>query len=134
MNRIIKFRAKRKDNHQWGYGSHQHVIRKGKCDLIIDWVTNNVYEVHSETLGMLSEFIDSEGKEVYEGDIISHPKYFETPEMSYNPQQFGLIEFKDFAFRIYDDILSDDDKENNDYFFVTGNIHDNPELIILNKK
>lgn len=73
---------------------------------------------------------DSEGNEIYEGDIISHPEYFETPEMGNNPKQYGVVVFERCAFRMYDEALSPEDLENNDYFFVAGNIYENPELPI----
>lgn len=126
--RQIKFRGKHLG--KWIYGS---LIQDGENNFRIvnafnEGGTYDWYEVDAKTIGQLSDFIDSEGKEVYEGDVIAHPQYYETPEMSHNPKQHGVVEFKDCAFRLYDEILSDDDKDNNDYFYVAGNIHDNPEL------
>ena len=72
---------------------------------------------------------DKEGREIYEGDIIAHPEFYETPEMSHNPKKYVVVKFKDCAFRIYDVILSDEEKDNNDYFYVAGNIYENPELL-----
>jgi len=127
--REIKFRGKHKG--KWIYGS---LIQDGENDFRIvnafsEGGTYNWYSVDAKTIGQLSDFIDSNGNKVYEGDIISHPKYYETPEMSYNPTKHGVVEFKNCAFRVYDEVLSDDDKDNNDYFHVVGNIHDNPELL-----
>jgi hypothetical protein len=74
-------------------------------------------------------FKDSEGNDVYVNDIIKHPQYFDAPEMYPNPPQYGLVEFKDCAFKLYDEVLSEEDLENNDYFYVAGNIYNNLNLL-----
>ena len=86
-------------------------------------------QVDPESVGQYTGLKDKEGREIYEGDIIAHPEFYETPEMSHNPKKYVVVKFKDCAFRIYDVILSDEEKDNNDYFYVAGNIYENPELL-----
>lgn len=72
---------------------------------------------------------DSNGKEIYEGDVICHPEFYDTPEMADNPKHYGVVKFEDCAFRLYGEVLSTDDVTDNDYLYVAGNIYENPELI-----
>lgn len=71
MSREIKFRALRTDGKGWVYGCYRFVnVIEGKKHLISDWFGNEI-EVIPETVGQFTGLKDRNGKEIYEGDVIS---------------------------------------------------------------
>lgn len=125
--REIKFRGKRLDNGEWLYG---YLIRLHGIPYIYPSPANNrwtSYEVDPDTVGQFTGLLDKNGKEIYEGDIISerlkgHRKYQDAYQVMFVDYQWcgkngygsctSLSLFADFH-----DIK------------VIGNIHDNPELL-----
>lgn len=69
MNRVIRFRGKRKDNKEWVYGD-LHTL----CGHIHIHVTPfDKYNIDRATVGQSVALKDNDGVEIYEGDIMGHP-------------------------------------------------------------
>lgn len=145
--RTIKFRGKRLDNGEWLYGDYHK--RVGGVECIIEMQPNKngkveyvVNQVDPDTVGQFTGFHDTDGTEVYEGDIVATIPDDEFSEKTGVPLEFvneggdraamyAVIYGKfanDFGFGFYGD------KRNTPYLNpqthrVIGNIHDNPELM-----
>ena len=131
--RTIKFRGKRLDNSEWVYGDllRMHGVPYIYPDPAPDgW---NDYEVIPDTVGQFTGLLDKNGKEIYEGDIIisedyEHAKHY----IGYREDDAMFVAYivatrpLDF-FAVRQDWLDVTNK------IVIGNIHDNPELLTLNK-
>lgn len=135
MKREIKFRGFNEKNNKWLYGDLIHnrgltfVCPIGIADPFATWED---FVVESESAGQLTGLHDCNGKEIYEGDIISDGKFSHIVSYSLNDARFIVICIEYFAdeiervmnmSRVYQEWLTEYDKK------VIGNIHDNPELI-----
>ena len=139
MNRTIKFRGKSIYDEDWLYGSlvkiekDRYAIIPPLNDIEIG-KSIGMYEVYPETVCQFTGLLDKNGKEIYEGDIISvNGKY---------PKLVRYID--DYACFCLANIEDLDEKMDTGYWHqvspgwwnsskriikVLGNIHDNPELI-----
>ena len=127
MQREIKFRGKRVDTGQWVYGyyverfNNDHVIyaseiHNGDCFLV-------AYSVIPETVGQYTGRKDENGKEIYEGDIVTglfnHTDII--GHIVYGSDATFFIERKG----LYGIGLNNAE----DWLEVIGDIYDNPEFL-----
>jgi uncharacterized phage protein (TIGR01671 family) len=148
--RTIKFRGKRVDNKEWVYGYlYKLPLPSGEACMILTqdnihldnslepkydldftlWV--DLFLVDPATVGQFTGLHDKNGKEIYEGDIISSKKHPQIKHLIfYNEKQgkfmagiYGKTNIYDFGVCGVDIPAWMAEKE------VVGNIHDNPELI-----
>jgi uncharacterized phage protein (TIGR01671 family) len=157
-----KFRGKRTDNGEWVYGYYcrRYANIKGvsilqHCIQVVDeaLVSITVYEVDPATVGMCTVLPDKNGKEIFDGDILSARVLFRVNkrpstcfitgrhEISYSTEERRepwSVEYKVFNARMgwfaygrdrrFHTTLSRSMIANVDAVII-GNIHDNPELM-----
>lgn len=96
MKRVNRFRGQKTGTKEWVYGSlvstkeNGYAIVQQRENPIRDGVVQGwCFGVISETVGELTPFHDSKGKEIYEGDILSD---------SYEDLKEGLIVSRETVF------------------------------------
>ncbi len=131
---VIKFRAKSLNGGKWLFGSHyddggEDYILPNNLASALDYED---YQVDQNTIGQFTGITDKNGKEIYEGDILTDSWV----DFSRKAAYLTVVKFKDGAFGFdlhfegftpMQQLITDSMK-----FEVIGNIHDNPEL--LNEK
>ena len=128
--REIKFRGRRKNSTEWAYGAFLAIPRL--CSYIYDVQPDGQatrYLVNEDTVGQFTGLLDSNGQEIYEGDIIrfAPPLRWEDDE-----RRVGVVVFKYYAFIVkYDDMSAGlfNLAANEAPYTIIGNIHDSPELL-----
>lgn len=144
--REILFRGKRVDNGEWVFGSYAfEPRRKGAFGQIISDLDHErhyivskknyeYWEIIPETVGQFTGMYDRNGKKIFEGDIVK--TYFESYTHSW--EEVGVVtEFcgaygiesadgKRFRAFINESVYTRSHE-------VIGNIHDNPELLEVEK-
>lgn len=139
--RDIKFRGKRIDTGGWVYGcllievegcfiSYQLSKLTEPEHNFYDIVTANK-EVYPETVGQFTGLKDREGKEIFEGDVITYKDYTNGAVLSFTgedkqPRRTSVIKLDNIitGFKAYG--MADFDVR---HIKVIGNIHENPELL-----
>lgn len=129
MNRIIKFRGKRLGDSHWIYGylAGENYINN------IDEVAIPCEEIAPSTLGEFIGLTDCNGREIYEGDIITvkglYPRvvlwdkicWALMPTEYYHDKVFWVMNLQHPGTDWWDEF--------SDEFEIIGNLHDNPELL-----
>lgn len=128
--RTIKFRGKSVLNDEWVYGDLVHRINSPKT---ISPVQINGIGVKEDTIGQFTGLFDKNGKDIYEGDIISvNGKYPKLVKYIDDYACFCLANISDLNKKwmepwqqVFPGWWSDYKRE----IRVIGNIYDHPELI-----
>ena len=117
--REILFRGKRVDNGEWVYGDLIH-----HDGYVAIWDKNVSYvgdfEVIPKTVGQYTGLTDKNGNKIFEGDILEQDVV-----QSGTPHR----EFVEWDY----DLLGNRYDEWSAFFEIIGNIHDNPELLEVEK-
>lgn len=146
--REILFRGKRKENGKWIYGSLVPKETNSYADgfLIIDGALNydelddyqpsfSTYDVVSETVGQYTGLTDKNGTKIFEGDILKRKhkelvNHSQKMTVNYIPYKacFSAVDIGGGNVTFISDYI------NNKYELeVIGNIHDNPELLEIER-
>ena len=150
MKRKIKFRGFNKKHNEWRYG--HYFVNRCEHFIVADNVETNPllteedFNVKSETIGQYTGLKDCKGHEIYEGDIlrlrvpdgtirhfvvewadedrILRPLSDFVPDG--NPIRISGWCFNWNGHRLYPSVI--DGVPDNEVMEIVGNIHDNPEL------
>lgn len=132
MSRIIKFRGKRIDGGCWVYGNYIKVTPYKNNDghKICSQDTWDMIDVIPETVGQFTNMSDKNGKEIYEGDIVlsgmdSHDEWIPSNAIIKWDAEWAM--FVQYLVDGRGEQMMDVPTE------IIGNIHDNPELMEVEK-
>ena len=134
MNQRVIFRAKIAATDEWVFGLPYAVYSDNYIDSIQSIETKQVEYIKTDTLGQFTGLKDKNGKEIYEGDILSD--WFDVD--GENRQSFMQVFWckKTGAWRLDNSFIQDRSsgdllsEELSDFAYeVTGNLYDTPELI-----
>lgn len=135
MNERYIFRGKRKDNGEWETGFL--VIKRWDCSderyFITDKMTGWHTPVIPETVGQCTGRKYANDKLLFEGDIVKwYSDYDDTWGYSHTAEYYGVVVWNanDYCWniKVNDELIPFNDYDW-DISMVVGNIHDNPELL-----
>lgn len=126
--REILFRGKRIDNGEWVEGDLSYHVHDGEVYVFPGngYDSSDNYEVDSETVCQYTGLTDKNGRNIFEGDILSahlddqYPDDITYIQITWNGFSWCIRE------RAEDNIM---DEHDCNIFEVCGNIFDNPELV-----
>lgn len=122
--RTIKFRGQKQTNGVWVYGDLETKLNRiHKYDN--DGNYAGFVNVNPDTIGQFTGLLDSNGREIYEGDIIKNGTFVGV--VDWNP--IGNFFINENYGKRQDKCISLGEMLENHYFIVVGNIHDNPDLM-----
>lgn len=137
--RTIKFKAKRLDNGEWLEGYYRGNY-EGKAFISRIKRPPLSFEVDPDTVCQFTGFLDKNGKEIYEGDVLRSDIYpFSCVGNDEYDNYYGMIGWSEYEASFYivaiknpnssvsgisDGILDDVEREKMKNFEVIGNIHD----------
>ena len=134
--REILFRGKRVDNGEWVYGLLCRAVDTYAS--IVEKDTEVLYSVSTKTIGQYTGLTDKNGKKIFEGDVLNvHDQIpmfdgYDTDEIVYNGK---VMYIKNQGMYVCEG--NNDGNAlcalNLDKCEVIGNIHDNPELLEVEK-
>lgn len=152
--RKIKFKGKRLDNGEWVTGDLAHsldgalnILGFGTQDSVDGF--SGVYHIDSETVCQFTGFLDKNGKEIYEGDVLRGKRVLLSGilEETYDAHFFIKFDKEMASFLIHDFFLSIGDfkgmvndygrtftRRDMNYYEVIGSIHDKEWQEKLNLK
>lgn len=123
--RPIIFRAKRTGSGvnagKWVHGSLIHSLNG---EFMYGYQARCQVRVDPATIGQFTGLHDKNRTEIYEGDLLLSEENAEVFEVVYDAPRFCFKD-NDFGFRFLN---------HPEFFHVIGNIHDNPELLEINKQ
>ena len=136
--REIKFKGQQLSNGNWIVGDLNHLV---DGVYISNDNGNNMEQVNPDTVCQFTGFLDKNGKEIYEGDVLRSDKYpYSCTEIKERDNYYGAIYWscKDATFNImcikniksssdrimYDGYSYSISKDSSQDFDVIGNIHD----------
>lgn len=135
MRRKILFRGYSTESGQWVYGFYREYIiyqSCGKCidhiNYFIDLTKGGSEFVKPETVGQFTGLYDKNGKEIYEGDIVSNGA--QNYSISFSLRYGWMLTKGDFSYSVGNETLdSSIDKCVIEGVAIVGNVYDNPELL-----
>lgn len=121
--REILFRGKRVDDGKWVYGYCYELEKK---PMISSCVKREAYEIYPETVGQYTGVEDCTGRKIFEGDLV---KGFDSYTGEMYQDITGIVEFRKGCFGAIWNGYFEPFAICDDEIIITGNVHDNPELI-----
>lgn len=129
--RTIKFRGKDSHSGEWFYGNLFVEDARGRTH--ISTPERGCFRIDTDTIGQFTGLYDKNGKEIYEGDIITvkglYPRvvlwdkmmWALMPTEYYHDEVFWVMNLQHPGVDWWEEFA--------DEFEIIGNIHDNPSLI-----